>query len=423
MEIGKLFCESLYRKDTNLDNLFSLHVDETYFSGYAKGLFSFIISHKRKHGSLPEKETIESEIVLPEYASFNEQGSPEKMEYYLEKLIKRKELNTISSSLSDAISLLEKSKTSNTPIDGILNVFSKTTQSIKNERYKNDGKILNLKEDTDSRIDRYCIVKNKPDKIQGFHTPWEFLDCCTFGIGTGQYWVIVGRPGTGKTFSSLLFFEHMRRQSSLNDKIRPPMFISMEMSIEEICVRADAMRYQLPNSFFRLGSMTSSQENKFFQGISKKEGSDHWVVGDDAINNLNDIEDLISTYNPGSVIIDSMWLIENDLSDEFKRMTRLSRDIKKIVKRRKIPIVCTAQLNREGDVALADAIKQDVHVLMKMSCTNEMEQSKQMMFSLLKVRDGLSGKSFVTYWDHDYTNYDFVSECDENGNFIHGSKY
>ena len=426
MEIGKLFFESLYRGDTNLDILIFSNIDDSFFYGYSKDLYNFLITHKRKFGKLPSKDTINNEIKLPDFNKFNDSGTSEKTEYYLEKIVKRKELNTISEALNESVKILERSKTTNESIDGILKVFSSTTQRIKNERYKNEGKILNLKDDIEKRIDRYCTVKNKSDKIQGFHTPWEFLDLCTFGTGDSQYWVIVARPGTGKTFSSLLFFEHIRRQSSKDPKKRPPLFISMEMSVDEICLRADAMRYQLPNTFFRLGSLTTNQETNFFESLSKKEGSDHWIVGNDAVNNLGDIEDIISTYNPGAVIIDSMWLIENDLSDEFKRMTRLSRDIKKIVKRRKIPIICTAQLNREGDVALADAIKQDVNVLIKMSMTNEMEQNNQMMFSLLKVRDGLSGKNFVTYWNHEYTNYDFISECDENGNFItsHGkTKY
>lgn len=432
MELGVLFCSALYKEDLFTSIISERNITEEHFFDYAKTLFNKIMSHYTTYGKLPAKDTILNDFDFPSFNLFFDMA-PEPIQFYADQLVKRYELNILGSHLKLSIEEYEKAKLENLGSEKSVEVLQNAIKVIKNNSVKKSGSIINMKENIEIRKKRYLDMKSIGHGIRGFLTPWQTLDLKTNGIDFGEFWLVAGRPKVGKSFASVLFFEAARKfcSAGLCKKQGPPIFISMEMSVENVHIRCDAIRYHVPVKSLKIGKLNMFQEKSFFEEIEKKEGSDYFIIGNKAVNTTNDVAMIIDQYSPSILIIDSIWKFNNGITDETKKVCQISRDLSDLAVSRNIPIVASAQLKRpqkEGkrkqkqsvgieDIALSDALGQDAHVILALSQDPDMARNKILLCSVVGARDGEPG-NFLVNWDHDLCNYNEIGECDEYGELI-----
>lgn len=438
MILGKKLCESLYNPDTDLSILTEKGINEDHFDGYSKKIFTTIINHRNTYGKLPSSETIETECQLPESIFFSP-GTEEPLIYYIDKVVERYEVSFLGKCLISSKNAIEKVKRREGSVDDILHIMEKTISDIKMSKARSHGKVINLKEEHLMRMQRYLELTKFQTGVKHFHTPWMLMDQSTGGVSPGHLWIIVARTGVGKTWASLIFYESFRRQASLdpeNKGLKPPLYISMEMPNDEIIERADAIRYKLPYKDFKEGHMACDYVDKYFQGLEKKKGCDYYVVGDGIIETTFDVENLISSYDPGVVVIDGIWLFENEENKRNQAVRQISQNLRKMALVKNIPIVATAQFrdirdNKTGkdqkrhglqDIAESSAIARDSYCVAGFYQDKDQEANLRMQCNLLKLRGGKKSH-FLCNWDLERMDFDDIEECDEDGKSIYGGEY
>jgi replicative DNA helicase len=286
-------------------------------------------------------------------------------------------------------------------------------------------------------LDRWARYVERKSKVGllGIPTPWDTLNDLTQGLLPEMYFGYGGRPGTGKTWAMLLFaivawLEGYR-----------VLFVNKELSDELMERRFDAILYRLPYEQFRKGMLTEGEEARYREGLANFDARKGfmWLHG---ANTVSAIEAKVDDFAPELVIVDGAYLLLPEREQRFtsgrERNEHISRNLKDLSQRRKLPLGISVQLNRgaelkartskngvaeigQGDVFGSDAYMQDVDVFVALEQTEDMRLDRRMKHVVLKSRE--AGKeTFLSQWDFDEMCFDGIGTLasviiggDENG--------
>lgn len=123
----------------------------------------------------------------------------------------------------------------------------------------------------------------------------------------------------------------------------------------------------------------------------------------------------IDKYNPDVIFIDSAYLMEDDqgAKDDWLRVAHITRDLKKLAKRCKKPIIINTQADKNtskktgpelGSIMYTQAIGQDSDDVWALFRDDIMIQDREMALKVLKQREGTLGKLLLN-WDFDEMNF------------------
>lgn len=366
---------------------------ELFGDAETRDVFMFISKFYNDYGKVPSIDLIEQEfpnLSLP-YAK-------EPCEYYIDKMTEVYVRNKGSKLLLDHARLLVTK-----PLEGLKRIREGVLAlSVEAEPTRD----VDLVKSTKDRMERYLRIKNAGG-VDGYSTPWKVLDEATMGMHGGEFFAIVSRPGLGKTFMLTIFADHAFR-SGLKS-----LFITNEMSIDQILQRFDAVHFKLPYREFRAGLLPDALEQRYFEGLekmAKAEQENRLVVVSD-VSGVSSIGAKIDQYKPDVVFIDGLYLLSDDraASSKWESITNISRDIKKLARKKNIPIVATTQFNRAADsismdkvtlsnLGFSDSIGQDADVVLGLFRTKDMEMNNELAVRMLKVREG-EPNDFTLLWD------------------------
>ena len=369
-------------------------VEATMFEGTdTREGFLYLKEFYENYGTLPSIDLFEEE-----FPTLKLKYAKEPCEYYIDKLMEVYIRNKGSKVLLDnARTLMVK------PKEGMEKLRSDILGlSVEVDPTRDVGITKTAKE----RKERYLRVKNMGG-VDGYKTPWEVLDDATMGFHEGEFIAIVSRPGVGKSFLLTIFAEHAYR----ND-LRV-LFITNEMADVQIMQRFDAVHFKLPYTELRAGLLPDHLEEKYFSGLgemSENEENDSLIVISD-VHGVASIGAKIDQYKPDIVMIDGLYLLHDDKAahSKWESTTNISRDIKRLARKKRVPILATTQFNRAADeirmdkvtlsnLGFSDSIGQDADVVLGLFRTRDMELNNEMMVRMLKVREG-EPKDFTLMWD------------------------
>ena len=132
----------------------------------------------------------------------------------------------------------------------------------------------------------------------------------------------------------------------------------------------------------------------------------------------------IDKYDPDIILIDSAYLMEDDqgAKDDWLRVAHITRDLKKLAKRCKKPIVINTQADKNtskktgpelGSIMYTQAIGQDSDNVIALFRDEIMLNDREMGLKVLKQREGTLGKLTIN-WDFDTMNFsDIFMESNE----------
>jgi replicative DNA helicase len=196
------------------------------------------------------------------------------------------------------------------------------------------------------------------------------------GLEKGNYYVIAGRPGMGKTSLALNMLWHMGSSG-----VGCYLF-SLEMSAEELGLKLMTLETKIPGNRMKQGGLSEAE----IEGV--KLGSegiaelslmiDDTGKGITAESILNEIEGRrLAGDKIEIVVIDYMQLMEGRGGNRTEEMSFISRGLKTVAREGECALVAVSQLSRRvehrkskrpelGDLRESGAIEQDAHAVVLM---------------------------------------------------------
>jgi replicative DNA helicase len=248
----------------------------------------------------------------------------------------------------------------------------------------------------------------------GLPTGWATLDSVTGGYMQGDIIVFVGRPKTGKT----MYMIHSL--SNLLSRRYKAMFISMEMTKQQILRRLTALRGRFNTSVFKTGEITTPVE-EIAQEVVNDIKDSLIIIEGQLTKTFSELIGVIKLHKPDVVFIDGAYLMGNSrsFSSLWEEITSTVKNIKRVAITSNIPIVCSFQFTKKavgrGDnlgleyIHLSDAIGQIASYVIGIIDADVPYQKKLM---IIGARDSDRDDFFVNW---DWQRMDFSEITEEGG--------
>lgn len=253
---------------------------------------------------------------------------------------------------------------------------------------------------------------------RGIQTMWPTINDATLGFWPEDLILFVARVGIGKTWTAvhLAHYAWATPKPKTGDPCRV-LFITTEVSRMRIGMRFLAARKKLPYGDFTHGRLTSFKKYDLYQEIDalyNQEGL--YIIGGDFDFQVDSVAAAIETAKPDLVVLDGVYLLRVAGATRTERMANAFDEVKRMAKRKRVPIIITTQFNREvkkdiaktvqvESIALSDVGAWNADLIFGLIQTDDMKAQRQMMFKPLKVREG-EGKEITVNWD--FENMDFT---------------
>ena len=240
-------------------------------------------------------------------------------------------------------------------------------------------------------------MKNKND--YSLYTGMLDLDQLTCGLHNEELTIIGARPGMGKTTFALQIADYIAKK-----KI-PVMFISLEMSEEQIITKLIAKDTRINSTKMRLGTLTDQEAVKVYEAGAELEEKPLYITSN--LRTIQQIEvkarKLKNKKNIGLIIIDYIQLIKSSQKFNLREqeVADITRTLKLLTLELKIPIIGLCQLNRNAtrqepmlsDLRESGAIEQDADNVIFIYQEEETDAAAPVVtIKLAKQRAGSTGK-------------------------------
>jgi len=259
-------------------------------------------------------------------------------------------------------------------------------------------------------------ARERGSAISGIETGFSTIDSTTDGYQGGQFWILAGRPSTGKSVWALNSAIHVARSAK-----KPVCFVSLEMTARELGERAIANLARLNSYTIRRGSFRAEDYPRFARGCGIL-GELNLNVVEGASLSVDDIRARVRRMHwqqpLGLVVVDYLQLVrpragggnrsrENEVSE-------ISRGLKSLALDLKVPVLALSQFNRAADTRkprLSDlresgALEQDADVAILLH--REKDEDTTITAIVAKNRNGARGVEVELDFDGPTTTFEEV---------------
>ena len=184
--------------------------------------------------------------------------------------------------------------------------------------------------------------------LQGLRTGLEGWDAMTQGLLPGQSVVVAGRTSMGKTALAL----SIARQVAVVDR-RRVLYVSAEMSAEEISTRLLSMESRLPFAQVRTGRLTKGQWVRLYDAAKRVEGAPMEIVagGRFRLSRIRSLARVRARRELALLVVDYLQLLDGGGGHATRQLevAALSKGLKLLALELAVPVLVLSQLNREPD--------------------------------------------------------------------------
>lgn len=204
-----------------------------------------------------------------------------------------------------------------------------------------------------------------------------------------------------------------------------------EMSEDIMRDRYEAMLFSmmygdLNYNAFKSGTLSPEVEQQYFQFLEEDLPHCEPLIIATATGVMGISAD-IEKYKPDIVLIDGVYLMEDDqgAKDDWLRVAHITRDLKKLAKRCKIPIFINTQADKNtskktgpeiGSIMYTQAIGQDSDDILALYRDESMLSDREMCIKVLKQREGVTGKIMMN-WNFDTMDFSEIYAETNDTNF------
>jgi replicative DNA helicase len=379
-------------------------------------------------GEVPSVRAFEKKF--PNYAldsylvnGLDKVGTEDSIKFWCTELRNKVKHNTLAETLEDCVSLVEEFQSAE--------AYEKLKKSIAYiESEIEETSDVDITKNTDKRKEAY--KKRKENRgMMGLSYGIPLLDYITKGLENGTLTSFIANTGIGKTFFEVLIGSYNMLQGC---SVLQGM---TEMSEDIMQDRYDAMLFAMcyPGlmnySQFKDGLLPLDVEQAYFEFLENDLPNFEPLIMFTATSPMG-VEAQIEKYNPDLVLIDGCYLMEDDqgAKDDWLRVTHITRDLKKIAKRKKKPIFINTQADKNtskrtgpelGDISFAQSIGMDSDVILAGYRDDIMRNDNEMCIKVLKQREGSTGRVLMS-WDFDHMNFSGIYKETNDGSFDNGDE-
>ncbi len=204
-------------------------------------------------------------------------------------------------------------------------------------------------------MDRIEKMRGQKQYITGVETGYRDLDALTSGFQPGDFIIIAGRPGMGKTAFALNIAANTTTRIK---KTIPIAIFSLEMSTTSLIQRLICSESRVTLNQLRRGQLNNQEYTRIVTAVGRLSEAQLFIDDSSSLNALEvraRARRLKTEYpNLGLIIIDYLQLMKPHYSRrrEYNRqqeITEISQALKAMAKELNIPVIAVSQLSRAPD--------------------------------------------------------------------------
>lgn len=369
-------------------------IDADFTTRLNKKIFKAIQSLKRAKEEITmltvKNKLTDEKNILSYLATLSENIYSTTAESVYKKLIQLTKKRQMQTLLNESVTKIKDAENIDIDIEKVIKELNK----IEDREVKEES----LKEQIINTLD--MIEKNMKNKNDySLYTGMLDLDQLTCGLHNEELTIIGARPGMGKTTFALQIADYIAKK-----KI-PVMFISLEMSEEQIITKLIAKETRINSTKMRLGTLTDQEAVKVYEAGAELEEKSLYITSN--LRTIQQIEvearKMKNKKNIGLIIIDYIQLIKSSQKFNLREqeVADITRTLKLLTLELKIPIIGLCQLNRNAtrqepmlsDLRESGAIEQDADNVIFIYQEEETDAAAPVVtIKLAKQRAGSTGK-------------------------------
>lgn len=369
-------------------------IDADFTTRLNKKIFKSIQSLKQAKEEITmltvKNKLTDEKNILSYLATLSENIYSTTAESVYKKLIELTKKRQMQKLLNESATKIKDAENIDIDIEKVIKELNK----IEDREVKEES----LKEQIINTLD--MIEKNMKNKNDySLYTGMLDLDQLTCGLHNEELTIIGARPGMGKTTFALQIADYIAKK-----KI-PVMFISLEMSEEQIITKLIAKETRINSTKMRLGTLTDQEAVKVYEAGAELEEKSLYITSN--LRTIQQIEvearKLKNKKNIGLIIIDYIQLIKSSQKFNLREqeVADITRTLKLLTLELKIPIIGLCQLNRNAtrqepmlsDLRESGAIEQDADNVIFIYQEEETDAAAPVVtIKLAKQRAGSTGK-------------------------------
>lgn len=304
---------------------------ENVFVEY-KDIWNFVVSHYDMHKKVPSKETVKQHH--PDFEFIN---TPEPIDYYIDEARKESLAYQTRGIVAKAHAMISEVG----PRQALSFLMEETSKIYKFASALKDTDLVGeWKERLDDLVER---SKNKKS-IQGIPSGINVIDKVFGGWQAGDFVVLLGWTGVGKSFIARLFAVNAWKAGYR------PLIISLEMNKQQEGQRLDTLLNNGEGHFTNTDLIKANPEilqtyEKWAEATFTGKHAIHLVTSEGIETaDQNMVQAKIDQYHPDLVILDYHGLFDDSTGSktETEKAKNLSKAFKRIAVRNAIPIIDVA---------------------------------------------------------------------------------
>ena len=247
--------------------------------------------------------------------------------------------------------------------------------------------------------------------LSGISFGYETLDEITDGCQPEEVYVFAARPSQGKTQTLINIADNMWKNGS------NVLFVSMEMSREEITNRLTAIQMGINPKLLRRAEVSVYGEKKLLSLPERLATPNKFrILAGDMEKKTSDIEMAARELEPDVIFVDASYLLEprnkNKYTAQHELIGQVIKDIKKLAVSLHKPIIVSVQFNRMvkkktktdldiGYLAGSDQIGQIAALVVGITQGDSPNEESKRKYVILKNRHGGEHAEFQSNFDYD----------------------
>lgn len=382
-----------------------------FLTGDSRSAYNYIYDVVMETGEVPTVRAFKQQFPRYKLETIKEDGSTvvgteENLKFWCNELKKKVKHNYIADTVEKVAEELQEYNS-----EEAYNRLKKSIVYIESEVEETTD--VDITKDTESRKEAY-LRKKQNKGMQGISTGFNKLDYITKGLKDSTLTTVIANTGIGKTWLEIILGSYMQLH---NYRV---LQCVTEMSEDLMRDRYEAMLFSMcygeefNYNAFKSGALSLKLEKMFFEFLENDLPNFeplHIVTATGVMGLSADID----KYDPDIIMIDSAYLMEDDqgAKDDWLRVAHITRDLKKLSKRCKKPILINTQADKNtskktgpdlGSIMYTQAIGQDSDDVWALFRDEVMINDREMALKILKQREGTLGKILLN-WNFDVMDF------------------
>lgn len=382
-------------------------IKSEFFTGDSRSAFEYIYEQVLENGAVPSVRAFRQQFpkYKLEYVEVDGKrvvGTEETLKFWCSEVRRKVKHNYLAEQFEKVVDLIQGYET-----DEAYSLMKKSIAFVESEVTETTD--VDITKDVEDRKSHY-LEKKKNKGMLGLPTGFSKLDYITKGLKEATLTTVIANTGVGKTWLQIIMGAFLQLQG-----YRVLQCVT-EMSEDIMRDRYEAMLFSMcygiefNYNHFKSGTLSLKTEQKFleFLGDDLPHFEPLYITTATGVMGLSaDID----KYKPDVVFIDSAYLMEDDqgAKDDWLRVAHITRDLKKLAKRAKKPIIINTQADKNtskktgpelGSIMYTQAIGQDSDDVWALYRDEVMIKDHEMALKVLKQREGVTGKLLLN-WNFD----------------------